>query len=121
DGPYEGDLFFPRDGDGTLTTRLEAILGGFDGRLAARKIELAEKLGRALWKGKMFYREDRLLRNFIDDFEPLRVLIPDAAALQTAEVPREGWLKWILPTTEVWLLFPAKLYCGQSLLDARRE
>jgi hypothetical protein len=22
---------------------------------------------------------------------------------------------------ETWLLFPAKLYCGQSLLDARRE
>ena len=36
-------------------------------------------------------------------------------------MPREGWLKHILPTTDVWLLFPAKLYCGQSLLDGRRE
>ena len=38
-----------------------------------------------------------------------------------AEVPREGWLQHVLPTTDVWLLFPAKLYCGQSLLDGRRE
>ena len=36
-------------------------------------------------------------------------------------MPREGWLRRILPTTDVWLLFPAKLYCGQSLLDGRRE
>ena len=27
----------------------------------------------------------------------------------------------VMPTTDVWLLFPAKLYCGQSLLDGRRE
>ena len=26
-----------------------------------------------------------------------------------------------LTTTDVWLLFPAKLYCGQSLIDGRRE
>src|SRR5262249_57729753 len=25
------------------------------------------------------------------------------------------------PTISVWLLFPAKVYCGQSLLDGRRE
>ena len=36
-------------------------------------------------------------------------------------MPREGWLKHVLPSTDVWLLFPAKLYCGQSLLDGRRE
>ncbi len=119
DGPYLGDLFFPR-GD-NLRPRLEEILGGIEGRIAAEKIDVAEKTGRALWKGKMFYREERELRNFIEDFRPLSGLIDDPDALEKATVPREGWLKHVLPTTDVWLLFPAKLYCGQSLLDGRRE
>jgi hypothetical protein len=69
----------------------------------------------------MFYRDERLLRNFIEDFRPLSGLIDDPDALMRATVPREGLLKHLLPTTDVWLLFPAKLYCGQSLLDGRRE
>ncbi len=120
DGAYQGDLFFAR-GEAGLETRLQEILGGFEGRLAGKKVDLLEKLGRSLWKGKMFYREDRVLRNFIEDFEPLRPIIENPEALMTAEVPREGWLKFIRPMTNVWLLFPAKLHCGQSLLDARRE
>lgn len=121
DGPYQGDLFFARGGEDRLVPRLEEILGGLEGRFAGRQVELLEKVGRSLWKGKMFYRDERVLRNFIDDFQPLRPLIDDPEALVKAEVPREGWLKWFLPTTDVWLMFPAKLYCGQSLLDARRE
>jgi hypothetical protein len=119
DGPYLGDLFFAR-GE-SLRPRLAEILGGIEGRVAAEKVELAEAAGRALWKGKMFYRDKRLLRNFIEDFRPLAGLIDDPSALPVAEVPREGRLAWVLPTTSVWLLFPAKLYCGQSLLDGRRE
>jgi hypothetical protein len=121
DGPYQGDLFFARGGETSLVPRLQEIVGGLEGRLAGEKIEVLEKVGRALWKGKLFYRDDRLLRNFIDDFAPLRPLLDSPDSLLTAEVPREGWLKWIRPTTNVWLLFPAKLYCGQSLLDGRRE
>lgn len=119
DGPYQGDLVFKR-GD-SMAPRLQEILGGVEGRLAREKIEAIEGAGRALWKGKMFYRDERLLRNFIEDFRPLERLIDDASALPTAEVPREGRLSYVLPTTKVWLLFPAKLYCGQSLLDGRRE
>jgi hypothetical protein len=119
DGAYLGDLVFPRR-EG-MTPRLEEILGGIKGRIAAEKLERAEAVGRALWKGKMFYREDRLLRNFIEDFRPLRDLIDDPSALPTAQVPREGPLSYIIPNTDVWLLFPAKLHCGQSLLDGRRE
>ncbi len=119
DGPYLGDLFFAR-GDG-MRPRLEEILGGLEGRIAAEKIEAAEAAGRALWKGKMFFRDDRILRNFIEDFRPLDDLIDDPDALMKAEVPREGPLRWVLPMTDVYLLFPAKLHCGQSLLDGRRE
>jgi hypothetical protein len=121
DGAYQGDLFFPRGGEGTLVPRLEEILGGLEGRLAGSKVEILERLGRALWKGKRFYRDEGVLRNFIDDIGPMRLLIDDTGKLMKDNVPREGWLKWILPSTEVWLLFPAKLYCGQSLLDSRRE
>jgi hypothetical protein len=119
DGPYEGDLVFAR-GE-SMAPRLSEILGGIEGRVAAAKTEAAEAAGRALWKGKMFYRDDRQLRNFIEDFRPLRHLIDDPATLEKAEVPREGMLSYVLPATDVWLLFPAKLYCGQSLLDGRRE
>jgi len=120
DGAYEGDLFFARSEDG-LKTRLEEILGGLKGRAAGIKVDLLEKLGRSLWKGKMFYRDQRILRNFIEDFEPLRPLIDNPETLMTAQVAREGWLGFFKSTTNVWLLFPAKLYCGQSLLDSRRE
>lgn len=119
DGPYEGGLFLPK-GD-SLQSRLEEILGGLPGRLAGAKVELIETLGRTLWKGKLFDRRTLVLRNFIEDFEPLRLLIDDPSSLMTAEVPRRGRLGRVLPTTSVWLLFPAKLYCGQSLLDGRRE
>ena len=69
DGPYLGDLFFSRGAAGATSCRAcEEILGGLEGRLAGKKVELLEKIGRALWKGKMFYRDQRVLRNFIEDF-----------------------------------------------------
>ena len=119
DGAYRGDLFFSR-GE-SLRPRLEEILGGIGGRIAAEKIEILEHVGRTLWKGKLFDRQQLVLRNFIEDFKPLEPLIDDPSALMTAEVPRGGFLGRFLPKTSVWLLFPAKLYCGQSLLDGRRE
>jgi hypothetical protein len=119
DGPYLGDLFFAR-GE-TLRPRLEEIVGGIGGRVAGEKVEGLEAVGRSLWKGKMFYRDERVLRNFIEDLRPLRALIDDPDRLGRATVPREGLLRYVLPTTDVWLAFPAKLYCGQSLLDGRRE
>ena len=118
DGAYRGDLFFSR-GE-SMRPRLEEILGGIGGRIAAEKIELLERVGRTLWKGKLFDRQQLVLRNFIEDFKPMEPLIDDPAALMTAEMPRGGFLGRFLPKTSVWLLFPAKLYCGQSLLDGRR-
>ena len=121
DGPFEGDLFFARGDEGELRPRLEEILGGVAGRIKGRKIELLENVGRTLWRGKMFYRDERILRNFIEDLAPLRPLIDDPDAVAKAELPRRSLLRLVRPTTTVWLLFPAKLYCGQSLLDGRRE
>ncbi len=129
DGQYRGDLFFSRgdgiSGDGDGSTRLQEILGGFAGRAAGRGIDVLEKLGRELWKGKVFFRDERILRNMIDDEPAIRLITdrphpPDTNPPQTRQVPRDGPLGRFRTET-VWLLFPAKLYCGQSLVDGRRE
>ncbi|WP_119389065.1 hypothetical protein [Taklimakanibacter lacteus] len=120
DGVLRGDLFFERGEDG-LRTRLAEILGGGLGKGADAKIAGLEKLGKGLWKGKRFYRDERVLRNVIEDFAPLKALIDDESRIEKIEIARTGLLSWISPRTTAWLLFPAKLYCGQSLLDGRRE
>jgi hypothetical protein len=58
-----------------------------------------KKFAETLWKGKHFYREDRALLNKID---------PNVEPLLGVDI--KGQMR-----------FPAKLYCGQSLLDSRRE
>ena len=69
-----------------------------------------DAIGEVLWKGKVFYRDQRVLRNRIEDLALLKPLI-------------EGELEPKIKVNgkDAWLLFPAKLYCGQSLLDGRRE
>jgi hypothetical protein len=111
DGPYDGTLFFPRGTDGD--TRLAELLAGrLKGRLANLGVKKTEFLGRTLWKGKVFYRQERLLRNRIED---LRVLAPITGGTT------EGIAKITVGGRDQFLLFPARLYCGQSLLDGRRE
>ena len=109
DGPFEGDLFFPKGSSGKL--RAAEIVGGLKGlaiRLKGRKLEA---LGGILWKGKVFYRDDMVLRNRIEDLAVLAPIVDDALSVPKIEVDDR----------DSWLLFPAKLYCGQSLLDGRRE
>ena len=136
DGAFDGDLFFPTGVDGQ--SRLAEILGGrlrayefapeghsfFDavrnrikGRIADFKLARLEDLGRALWKGKIFYREDdgarpfAVLRNRIEDKALIKLMLWDERddILERPGVDDEN------------LFFPAKVYCGQSLLDGRRE
>lgn len=110
DGAYEGDLVFPKGQDGDH--RISEIVGGFRGAVVEFKTLRVEELARALWKGKVFYRDQRLLRNRIED---TRLLVPlvgsDLSDITKTRVNGE----------DQWLLFPARLYCGQSLLDGRRE
>jgi hypothetical protein len=111
DGAYDGDLFFPRGTDSE--TRLGEILGGgLKARVAALGVRKTEGLGRLLWKGKVFYRNERLLRNRVED---LALLAPLTGGTT------EGIQKQTVNGRDTFLLFPAKLYCGQSLLDGRRE
>ena len=114
DGAYDGTLFFPRGGTGKL--RLSEIAGGglrgFAVNVAGAKIDL---IGETLWKGKVFYRGEMLLRNRIQDLATLKKLglVEEDAANPLKKIDAGGG--------DQWLLFPAKLYCGQSLLDGRRE
>jgi hypothetical protein len=109
DGPYEGDLFFAKGGSGKL--RAAEIVGGLKGfaiRVKGRKLET---LGKVLWKGKVFYRDEGVLRNRIEDLAILAPVIDDPLKVPKIDVDDH----------DAWLLFPARLYCGQSLLDGRRE
>jgi hypothetical protein len=111
DGVYDGDLFFPRGTDSE--TRLgEIIAGRLQARIANLGVRKTESLGRLLWKGKVFYRDQRLLRNRIED---LAVLAPIMGG------NTDGIEKLTVNGRDTFLLFPARLYCGQSLLDGRRE
>jgi hypothetical protein len=108
DGPLRGDLFFPRDRDGHATVGdLADLPSGPLGDLAALR---AERLGRAFWKGKVFFRAQGILRNRIEDLAILRPLLSDSATIPKLTFDGE--------TT--WLLFPARVSCGESALDPSR-
>ncbi|HEY9199053.1 MAG TPA: hypothetical protein VIR60_06775 [Gammaproteobacteria bacterium] len=110
DGAFDGALFFPKGGSGKL--RAGEIVGGLKGLAVQFKGRKLETLGAALWKGKVFYRDERILRNRIEDIAVLKPLI-GGSLLDIPKVEVDG--------RDAWLLFPARLYCGQSLLDGRRE
>ena len=109
DGAYDGDLFFARGGSGKL--RAAEIAGGLKGLAIRVKGRKLETLGKVLWKGKVFYRDEGVLRNRIEDLAILAPVIDDPLNVPKIDVDHR----------DAWLLFPARLYCGQSLLDGRRE
>lgn len=119
EGAYRTEIFIARNSG--MNERVEELLGGVTGRLAGSTVNALVATVGTIWKGKMFYREPRIARTFVGDLAPLRSLVDDVATVETATIPRRGLLRILFSNTRVWLLFPAKVYCGQSLLDARRE
>ena len=115
-----------KDGKNTLfkNSRMAAIAERFCRSFG--KTDLVECLSELAWKGKRIYPVDSngqyQLRNAISIIasESLKyALMPFTQAAS----PKN----WLLRTTELfngslkYMLFPAKVYCGQSLLDSRRE
>ncbi|MBA2253238.1 MAG: hypothetical protein H0W13_11160 [Nitrospirales bacterium] len=110
DGPYEGQMFFSKDS--SQRARVAEIVGGLKERLVHSKTVTLEHLGEIAWKRKVFYKKARVLRNRINDLALLKPLLGEnIGSIQKLDVDGK----------DTWLLFPAKLYCGQSLLDGRRE
>lgn len=109
DGAFDGRILLPRGESGKF--RLSEIVGGFAGTALHLKGLVIEEVGETLWRGKVFFRDERVLRNRIEDLSLLK-----KAGLVEGEPKKMNY-----GGKETWLLFPAKLYCGQSLLDARRE
>jgi len=111
DGPYQGQAFFPEGSSGRARVA-EIVGGGLKGFVINLKAAKLEHVAEAVWKGKVFDRSRRILRNRVNDLAILKPLVgPDVGSIQKIDV--DG--------NDSWLLFPAKLYCGQSLLDGRRE
>lgn len=108
DGPFDGEIVFPRGSSGKL--RAAEIIGGLKGLGVNFKGKMLETAGETLWKGKVFYRDEKVLRNRIEDLAVLRPVIGPG------DIP-----KIEVDGRDAWLLFPAKLFCGQSLIDSRRE
>ena len=103
-----GDLFFPRDSNGRARIRdLADPALPLAAHIAAMR---AEHLGRALWRGKVFFRSQGILRNRVEDLLLLRPIIKESDTIPKLTFDGE--------TT--WLLFPAQLSCGTSRFDSTR-
>lgn len=109
DGPFDGGILFPRGSSGKL--RLAEIAGGLSGAVLELKGVALDSVGEHLWHGKVFFRDDHILRNRIDKLDALK----KAGLIEGEPKPTS------INGKTAWLLFPAKVFCGQSLLDVRRE
>jgi hypothetical protein len=107
-GPFDGSIVFSKGSSGKF--RATEIIGGLKGLAAGLGVKSLQIAGETLWKGKVFYRDQRVLRNRIEDLAILRPIVGPG------DIPKID-----VDGKDAWLLFPAKLYCGESLLDARRE
>ncbi len=110
DGLFDGGPFFPKNTSGDKP--IAEILVGLTGIAAEARTTKRDLLGKYLWHKKLFHRDSGLVQNRIEDMAPLKHLISG----NPAAIPRIT-----VNGQEQWLMFPARIYCGQSLLDSRRE
>lgn len=108
DGPYRGSFFFAEGGN---FRSIADVIGGLRGAGLDLKLDLLTRLGEMLWQGKVFYRDSRELRNIIDKEQVVAALF----GVSTGQMRLEEVFG-----QRVALLFPAKLYIGDSQFDPRR-
>jgi hypothetical protein len=108
DGPYHGSFFFA---EGSNFRSMGDIAGGLREMGVDVSLDLVTQLGEMLWQGKVFYRDLGVLRNIIDKERVVSALF----GVKMEEMRIETVFG-----EKVALLFPAKLYVGDSQLDPRR-
>ena len=109
DGPFRGDLFFPRDRNGRAQIR--EMSDASPNVLGPAAALTAEQLGRMLWRGKVFFRSQAIVRNRIEELLILRPIVNDVKTIP----------KLTFDGQTTWLLFPARLMCAESRFDATRK
>jgi hypothetical protein len=109
DGPFRGDLFFPRDRDSRA--RVSELADTAPSTLGALAVLPIERLGGMFWRGKVFFRSQSIVRNRIEDLAILRPIINESDTIP----------KLTFDGQTTWLLFPAKLSCGDSRFDPSRH
>jgi hypothetical protein len=119
DGEHLANVFVPQSGF-DMQGRLSEILGGLDD-LPASTADLLELITRFLWEGKIFERQQGVMRNAVKNRPFLRALIDNIDSVPVATTPLPSWMFQPGEPQRFWLLFPAKIFCGQSLIDGRRE
>ncbi len=110
DGPFQGKAFLPQHHREQLTQAWQVM----SLVVSSQTTQLYQRLeGRwmELWHGKVFDRQNKVLRNRVD-----LKLVHDIAPLLGQQ-----FVRTLRTLPEDVLLFPAKMYCGQSKLDSRRE
>lgn len=108
DGPYRGSFFFAEGGNFRDITDM---IGGLRGMAIDFELDRLTGFGEMLWQGKVFNGQQGELRSIVDKGQ-------DLGAPFGVDVER-------MPSEEIFgqrvaLLFPAKLYIGDSQLDPRR-
>ncbi len=108
DGPYHGSFFFA---EGARFRNIADVVGGLRGKAVDLKLDKLTGIGEMLWRGKVFYKRKRELRNIIDK----EIVVAGLFGVSLDDMRRDEVFG-----EDVALLFPAKLYKGKSLLDDRR-
>ncbi len=106
---WQGRFFFAEGGG---PSSFADAIGGLKGKIIDLKLKKLSYLGEALWKGKVFFKQQGVVRNMIDHEKILEELF---------DVPPSEVRKETIDGREVALLFPGKLYCGDSLYDSRKS
>ena len=112
EGVYDG---YAKIMDGSAVKNVSKVLSVVD------VAGMLENLANTLWNGKHFYKDQKVLRNVLPENDNagrvLNMLVKgfDYKTLKAQPVKIRG------ATVQAWELFPAKLYCGSSLMDSRRE
>lgn len=109
-GSFEGTAFLPPHHREQMT-RIWQILGLIASSHTKDYYQLIHDRWIELWQGKVFDRRRKILHNRVnlELVHNMAPLLGQQLAQALHNLPKDA------------LLFPAKMYCGQSKLDSRRE